>query len=44
MAIEIYERFSSFGRKLATEIASIISIKRVSILFPKEYLCGLGRI
>lgn len=32
MATDTYERFSSFGRKLAIDIDSIISTKRVSIL------------
>ncbi len=36
--------FSSRGRKVAMEIASIISTKIVSIFWPSEYLCIFGRV
>ena len=40
----IHGNFSSFGRKVATEIASIVSINKVSILCPRVCLCNLGSV
>ena len=44
MAILTQGSFSSLERKLAIEIASILSTNKVSILWPRECLCNLGRI
>ena len=36
--------FSSRDKKVAVEIASIISINKISIFCPREYLCILGKV
>ena len=44
IATLIHGCFSSFDKKLATDIASIISTNRLSILCPKDRLCSFGKI
>ena len=40
----IHGNFSSLDRKLATDMASILSINKVSILCPRVCLCSFGNI
>lgn len=42
VASRTYGNFSSFDKNAATEIASMISINKMSILAPSEYRCSLG--
>ena len=44
MASRTHGCFSSRDKKVAIAIASMISIKIVSIFCPREYLCSFGKI